>query len=164
MMSPATRSHSAEISLPSETQILVTRKFDAPRHLVYRAWTEPELVRQWWTANRGQMTVCDIDLRVGGKWRYAMDAHHGSEVAFNGEYLEIVPNERLVTTELYEGAPQAPAATTEMTLTEDDGITTLTLLVTHGDTFTRDMHAQSMPEGLQDALDSVEQLLPTLAG
>ncbi|MGA9856499.1 MAG: SRPBCC family protein [Solirubrobacteraceae bacterium] len=163
-MSPATRSHSAEISLPSDTQILVTRKFDAPRHLVYKAWTTPEHVRQWWTANRGEMTVAEIDLRVGGKWRYAMDAHHGGEVAFHGEYLEIVPDERLVTTEVYEGAPEAPPARTEMTLTESDGVTTVTLLVTHGDQMSRDMHARSMPEGLQDALDTIEELLPALAG
>ena len=162
-MAPATRSHSAEITLPSDTQVQVTRKFDASPHLVYRAWTEPELVRQWWTAKRGTMTVCDIDLRVGGKWRYAMDAHHGSEVAFHGEYLEIVPDQRLVTTEIYEGAPGAPPATTEMTLTEEDGVTTLTLLVTHGDQMSRDMHAQSMPEGLQDALDTVDEVLAALA-
>ena len=60
------------MTLPSDTQILITREFDAPRELVWKAWTTPELVRRWWHANRGEMTVCEIDLRVGGTWRYAM--------------------------------------------------------------------------------------------
>ena len=74
---------------------------------MYKAWTTPELVRRWWHANRGEMTVCEIDLRVGGKWRYVMNADGFGEVGFHGEYREIVPNERLVSTEAYEGIPDA---------------------------------------------------------
>src|ERR671911_3237273 len=102
-----TTSGSATVTLPAVDQILITREFDAPRHLVYEAWTTPELVRQWWHANRGEMTVAEIDLRVGGKWRYVMVAEGGFEVGFHGEYREIVPNERIVSTEVYEGAPQS---------------------------------------------------------
>src|SRR5438067_13940510 len=80
------------VTLPADDQILITREFDAPRHLVYRAWTTPELVRRWWTGERGEMTIAEIDLRVGGSWRYVMVAHDGLEVAFHGTYLEIVPN------------------------------------------------------------------------
>ena len=99
------RSGTATVTLPTDEQILITREFDAPRHLVYRAWTTPELVKRWWSGERGEMTVVEIDLRVGGRWRYVMVAHGGFEVAFHGEYREIVPNERIVTTEVFEGMP-----------------------------------------------------------
>lgn len=110
------------MTLPSDTQIQITRVFDAPKHLVYKAWTTPELVKRWWHANRGEMTVCDIDLRVGGAWRYVMVAEGFGEVGFHGEYREIVPNERLVSTEVFEGIPdaEAHAAVDTLTLTEVD--------------------------------------------
>ena len=121
----AVSSGTASVTLPTDTQILIEREFDAPKHLVYKAWTTPELVEQWWTAKRGEMTVCEIDLRVGGRWRYVMIADGGFEVGFHGEYLEIVPNERLVSTEAYEGIPDADAnaATNTLTLTELAGRT-----------------------------------------
>src|SRR5688500_13066715 len=99
-MAAATGSGSAVVSLPADEQILITRECAAPKELVYKAYTTPELVRRWWHAKRGEMTVCDIDLRVGGEWRYVMVAreHGNMEVAFHGEYREIVPNERLVST------------------------------------------------------------------
>ena len=84
--------------LPGDEQILITREFDAPKHLVYKAWTTPELVKRWWSGSRGEMTVAEIDLRVGGAWRYVMVTDGGFEVAFHGEYREIVPNERIVST------------------------------------------------------------------
>src|SRR5918996_2404761 len=95
----------ATVTLPTDEQILITREFDAPRHLVFEAYTTPELVSRWWHAKRGQVTACEIDLRVGGTWRYVMVTDDGVEVGFHGEYREIVPDERLVTTEVYEGAP-----------------------------------------------------------
>ena len=128
-----TTSGTATVSLPTDTQILITREFAAPRHLVYKAWTTPELVQRWWHANRGEMTACEIDLRVGGTWRYVMVTPDGLEVAFHGEYREIVANERLVSTEVYEGIPDAEehAALNTLTLIETDGRTTLTILVEH---------------------------------
>jgi uncharacterized protein YndB with AHSA1/START domain len=151
-------SRSATVTLPEDKQILVTREFDAPRELVYKAYTTPELVRRWWPAGRGEMTVADIDLRVGGQWRYVMDAEGFGEVAFHGEYREIVPNERLVSTEVFEGMPDAEALDT-LTLTEQDGRTLLTLLVEHKSQANRDAHVQSgMEDGLQDALDRLEQV------
>src|SRR5919198_632831 len=123
-------SGTAKVTLPSDEQILITRNFDAPRHLVYRAYTTPELVRRWWSGKRGEVTTCEIDLRVGGKWRYVMVANEGFEVAFHGEYREIVPNERIVSTEVYEGMPDAYAVDT-VTFAEADGRTTLTILVQH---------------------------------
>ena len=93
-----TSSRQAVVTLPGDTQILITREFDAPARLVYRAWTEPELVRRWWSGDRGEVTSVDIDLRVGGAWRFVMTANAGFEVAFHGEYREIVPAERLAWT------------------------------------------------------------------
>jgi len=161
----AVSSGTAQVTLPTDTQILITREFDAPKHLVYKAWTTPELVRQWWTAKRGSMTVCEIDLRVGGAWRYAMVADGGFEVGFHGEYREIVPNERLVSTEAYEGIPDADAhaSLNTLTLTEADGRTMLTVLVEHPTKEGRDMHVESgMEAGMQDAMDLLEEVASSL--
>ena len=77
-----TSSGTATLTLPKDDQILITREFDAPKHLVYEAWTTPELVKRWWTANRGEATIAEIDLRVGGSWRYVMVTDGGFEVGF----------------------------------------------------------------------------------
>ena len=152
----------AKVTLPTDTQIKIEREFDAPAHLVYRAYTEPELVRRWWTAKRGEMTVVDIDLRVGGGWRYVMESPDGFEVAFHGEYREIVPGERLVSTEVYEAMPDAAALDT-VTFEERHGRTLLTILVEHTRKEHRDAHVESgMEEGLQDALDLLEQVAAAL--
>ena len=157
-----TTSGSARVTLPADDQILITRAFDAPAELVWKAWTTPELVRRWWHANRGEMTVCDIDLRVGGGWRFVMVAEGGFEVGFHGEFREIVPFERLVSTEVYEGFPDAGAVNT-LTLTEADGRTTLEVLVQHQLKEHRDMHiASGMEAGMQDAMDLMEQVAVSL--
>src|SRR4051794_6871956 len=125
---PAT-SGTAILTLPSDTEILMVREFDAPRHLVYRAYTTPELVSRWWAGKRGTVTVAEIDLRVGGRWRYVMVAEAGFEVAFHGEYLEIVPDAKLVNTEIFEGAPEAGAAVVTCTFEDlGDGGTRLSML------------------------------------
>ena len=161
-METVTGSRRATVTLPTDEQILITREFDAPKHLVYKAWTTPELVKRWWSAKRGEVTIAEIDLRVGGKWRYVMIASEGFEVGFHGEYREIVPEERLVSTEVYEGMPEGEALDT-LTLTESDGRTTLTLLVEHSSQEHRDAHINSgMEDGLQDALDLLEQVAVSL--
>ena len=156
-----TSSGTATVTLPTDEQILITREFDAPKHLVYKAWTTPELVKRWWSANRGEVTIAEIDLRVGGMWRYVMIADGGMEVGFHGVYREIVPNERIVSTEVYEGIPDAEehAALDTLTLTEVDGRTTLTILVEHPTKEGRDAHINSgMEAGMQDAMDLLEQV------
>lgn len=161
-MTAMTSSRTATVTLPTDEQILITREFDAPRRLVYRAWTTPELVRRWWHARRGEVTVVEIDLRVGGAWRYAMIATGGFEVAFHGVYRELVPDERIVSTEIYEGMPDAEAITT-VTFSEVDGATTVAILVEHAAAEHRDAHINSgMEDGLQDALDLVEQVAVSL--
>jgi uncharacterized protein YndB with AHSA1/START domain len=159
---PVTSSGTARVTLPADEQILITREFDAPKELVYKAFTTPELVKRWWHAKRGEMTVAEIDLRVGGKWRYVMVADGGIEVGFHGEYREIVPNERIVSTEIYEGYPDEEAVNTA-TFTEVDGRTTLEILVQHSSKEARDAHIDSgMEAGLQDALDLLEQVAISL--
>ena len=159
-----TSSGTAKLTLPTDDQIHIVREFDAPRHLVYKAWTTPELVRKWWAGHRGEMTVAEIDLRVGGTYRYAMVATEGYEVAFHGEFQEIVPNERLVFTEIYEGMPDAGALETA-TFAEADGRTTLTLVMQLGSKEQRDMIiATGMEGGMQEGLDLLEQVAVSLAG
>ena len=159
---PLTSSGTATVSLPTDEQILITREFNAPRQLVWKAWTTPELVKRWWHANRGEVTVAEIDLRIGGTWRYVSVTPDGVEVAFHGEYLEIVADERLVSTEIYEGYPDAQAVDT-LTLTEVNGRTTLTVLVQHSSKEHRDAHIESgMEPGMQDALDLLEQVAVSL--
>lgn len=148
----------ATVTPVGDTQIIIRREFAAPRHLVYKAWTTPDLVRQWWHANRGKVTVVEIDLRVGGRWRYVMITDGGFEVGFHGEYREIVPDERIVSTEVFEGMPDGYSVNT-LTLAEVDGRTTLTVLVEHSSREHRDAHLNSgMEAGLQDALDLLEEL------
>jgi uncharacterized protein YndB with AHSA1/START domain len=157
-----TASRKATLMLPTDEQILITREFNAPRNLVWKAWTTPELVRRWWHANRGEVTICEIDLRVGGKWRFVSVTPDGYEAAFHGEYREVVFHERLVSTEIFEGFPDAEAVDT-LTLTEANGITTATLLVQHSSKEHRDGLIESgMEAGLQDALDLLEQVAISL--
>jgi uncharacterized protein YndB with AHSA1/START domain len=157
-----TSSKTAVVTLPSDTEILITREFDAPRHLVYRAYTEPELIKRWWSGDRGTVDSIDVDLRVGGSWRYVMTATGGFEVAFHGEYREIVPDVKLVSTEVYEGMPDASALDT-VSFTEQDGRTTLTILVEHSEQAHRDAHINSgMEDGLQEALDHLEEVAVSL--
>jgi uncharacterized protein YndB with AHSA1/START domain len=167
-MTMATSSGTATVTLPTDEQILISREFDAPRHLVYRAWTTPELVKRWWNAKRGEVTIAEIDLRVGGRWRYVMVTEDGIEVGFHGEYREIVPNERIVSTEVFEGIPsgEGPEQGTlnTATFTEADGRTTLTILVEAPSKEVRDAIIDSgMEAGMQDAMDLLEEVAVSLA-
>jgi uncharacterized protein YndB with AHSA1/START domain len=161
-------SGSATLTLPTDEQILITREFAAPKHLVYKAWTTPELVKRWWNAKRGEVTIAEIDLRVGGKWRWVMIADGGFEVGFHGEYLELVPDERIVTTEVYEGLPDGVSeeeggTVNTATFVEAEGRTTLTLLIQAVNKTSRDAIIDSgMEAGLQDALDLLEQVVLSL--
>ena len=158
-------SGSAKVTLPADDQILITREFDAPKHLVYRAWTTPELVKLWWAGKRGEMTLAEIDLRVGGTWRYVMLATGGQEVAFHGEFREIVPEERIVSTEVYEGMPpgDGPVPVTTVSFTEVDGRTTLTQLMDCYSQELRDIIIGSgMESGMQEAMDALEEVAISL--
>jgi len=153
-------SKSATVTLPTDEQILITREFDAPPHLLWRAMTTPELVKRWWGGERGEVTIAEIDLRVGGAWRYVMVANGGFEVAFHGEYREIEPEARLVTTEVFEGAGEdAEAALTTTTFTEADGVTTLDQVMEVSSRELRDgIIATGMEGGMQESYDALEQV------
>jgi uncharacterized protein YndB with AHSA1/START domain len=156
---------SARLSLPADTQILITREFDAPRRLVWRAYTEPELIKRWWAGLRGTVTSVDVDLRVGGHWRYVMEANGGFEVAFHGEYREITPQERLVNTEAFEGIPDPDgnAALVTTTLVEKDERTFMEVLVETTSKEGRDAIINSgMEGGMQESYDALEQVAISL--
>jgi uncharacterized protein YndB with AHSA1/START domain len=165
----ARSSGTASVTLPTDEQILITREFDAPRRLVWQAWTTPELVKRWWNARRGEVTLAEIDLRVGGTWRFVMVADDGSEVAFHGEFREIVPTERIVSTEVYEGLPdgldpEEHASVNTITFDERDGRTTLAILSEYVSKTDRDaVIASGMEAGMQDALDLLEEVAASLA-
>jgi uncharacterized protein YndB with AHSA1/START domain len=160
-----------DVTFPSDEEILITRTVNAPRHLVYRAWTTPELVRKWWPGRRGEMTVAAMDFRVGGAWRYVMVAAHGEfEVAFHGTYQEIVPNERIVHTEVMEVPGASPdsedgAVVNTVTFEEaDGGATTVSIRTNAGSKEVRDMIAQSgMEGGVREQFEIIEELAASLA-
>jgi uncharacterized protein YndB with AHSA1/START domain len=161
----AVRSGTATVTLPTDEQILITREFDGPKHLVYQAWTTPELVKRWWSGHQGEMTIAEIDLRVGGRWRYVMVAHGGFEVAFHGTYREIVPNERIVNTQVYEvpDAPEGEGVLNIVTFTEVDGRTILSLLVQTASKEERDaIMSSGMEVGMQEQMDLLEQVAISL--
>ena len=155
-------SGTAVVTLPTETQILIKREFDAPKQLVYKAYTTPELIKRWWSGDRGKVTSAEVDLRVGGKWRYVMTANAGFEVAFHGEYREIVPNELLVSTEVFEGMPDGEALDTT-TYKDVEGRTLLTVLMQLANKADRDAVINSgMEGGMQEAMDHLEQVAASL--
>ena len=161
-MAEVTTDNALTVTLPSDTQLLITREFDAPRHLVYRAWTTPELIRRWWSGRRGTMTVVEIDLRVGGTWRYVMEAQGGFEVAFHGEFREIVENERIVMTEIYEAEPGEGSLDT-ITFTDVEGRTRLEMLMELPTQEARDMVLNSgMEIGIREQMEILEQLARSL--
>ena len=161
-MAAVTTDKALTVTLPSDTQLLIVREFDAPKHLVYKAWTTPELVKRWWSGQRGTMTVVEIDLRVGGAWRYVMEAQGGFEVAFHGEFRELVENERIVTTEVYEAVPGEGSLDT-ITFIEVDGRTRLEMLMELPTKEARDMVLNSgMELGIREQMVLLEQLAISL--
>ncbi|MBD2677658.1 MULTISPECIES: SRPBCC family protein [Nostoc] len=153
------------LTLPSDREIIITRVFNAPRRLLFEAWTQPEHVKRWFGGCSSMtMTVCEIDLRVGGSWRYVLhDSSNGTDHGFSGEYREIVPSERLVSTERYEPVPNSDRLNT-LTLTEEDGKTTLHIHIQHQSREQRDGHLQSgMEVGLRQTLNRLEELLQSMS-
>ena len=148
---------------PGKPTIVVTRVFDAPRQLVFDAWTKPEHLVRWWGMNGSTLRVCEIDLRPGGAWRFVLRAADGNDYGFGGEYREIVPPERLVYTFRFDGAPGAEAIET-LIFVEKDGKTTFTSTTLHTSVENRDGHVQSgMEEGMTQTLDRLEALLQSMS-
>jgi uncharacterized protein YndB with AHSA1/START domain len=158
------RHGSAVVTLPSDTEILITRVFDAPAELIFKATTTPELVQRWWGFETAQWQVCEIDLRVGGRWRYVAREEDGFVVAFHGTYREIDAPHRVVTTEVFEGAPvpdpEAAGTLNTIALDERDGVTTMTVRIQAPSREVRDAIIQSgMEVGMQVSYDRLEDLV-----
>lgn len=156
----AGRFGSAVIVPDGDVGIVITRRFDAPAPLVYEAWTTPDLVRRWWGFEDQPLVVCDIDLRVGGGWRY-VTRHDvtGVELGWRGEFREIVDGDRIVSTELFEDHPAGETLNT-VTFVQSGDVTTLTISVHHTSRSNRDNQlASGMERGLQHGLDRFERLV-----
>ncbi len=153
------------IALPTPTEIVLRRVFEAPRELLWEAMSKAEHVRQWWGPRRLKITSCEMDFRVGGQWRIVHQRPGDTtEQPFRGEYLEIVPPEKIVQTFIFdvEGIRDFPATET-MTLTERDGVTTLTTHVKHLSQQARDGHLNSgMEPGASETMDRLEEFVATL--
>lgn len=154
----------AEVTLPADEQILITREFEAPPELVYEAWTTPELVERWWGAGCANRVEATIDLRVGGEYRYVMEADGGSEFAFHGTYREIEANARLVYTEVYEGMPDAESVVEQTFTALDGGRCRVEQLCLYPSREIRDGLLESgMESGMQEAMDAIEEIAMELA-
>lgn len=161
----------AQVTQPSEREVKVTRSFKAPRALVYRAYTEPKLVRRWLLGPPGwSMPVCDMDVRVGGqyRWRWRSD-DDGSEFGFFGTFREVRPSSKLVHTEAYDpgtvggGYPDGEDALVTVTFTEDGGVTTVTTLIDFGSKEARDAAvATGMTDGMEQSYELLDRLLAEL--
>jgi uncharacterized protein YndB with AHSA1/START domain len=150
-------------SFPSDTEIVIEREFDAPRHLVFEAITKPEHIPHWWGPREWPVTSVSIDLRVGGRWHYAAkNSVHGAEMGMGGEYREIVPPERIVSTETLDGTPGHTLNT--VVLTEKNGRTTMTTTVVCPSKEVRDLIVNSgMQGGAAESYDRLAEHLQTMA-
>ena len=154
-----------QVSTPSDREIELTRLFDAPRELVFEAMTRPEHIREWWgrLGDGYSVPVCEVDLRVGGKWRFVNRVPSGEEVEFYGEYKEIVPPARVVFTEIFAPFPDSGSVITA-TYTEERGKTRLRARCLYPSREVRDMVLQSgMEHGAAKSYDRLEELTKKLA-
>src|SRR6476659_1128630 len=149
-----------DVSTPSDQEIRLTRLFNAPRRLVFDVMTRPEHIVRWWgcLGDGYSVPVCEVDLRVGGKWRF-VNRHPKGEAAFHGEYREIVPPSRVVFTEIFEEFPDVVSVVTSE-LTEEEGKTRLTATVRYPSMQVRDMViASGMSRGAGISYDRLEELV-----
>ncbi len=151
------------ITTPSDREIAMTRVFDAPRKLVFDALTKPELVRQWLLGPEGwTMPVCEIDLKVGGGYRYVWRHADGREMGMGGVFREIVPPERIVHTEKFDNPWYAGEAVATSVLVEKSGKTTLTLTMIYDSREVRDSILKSgMEKGVAVSYDRLATILAT---
>ena len=159
-----TETGTLQVTLPSEREIAMRRVFDAPRQLVFDAYTKPELLKRWAGGPPGwNLIVCEVDLRVGGAWRWVIEGPAGQTMALGGVYLDVVPPERLVSTEAYDEPWYEGEATSMIVLVEGDGKTTLTTTVRYASQAVRDAVLKTgMAQGFSAGLDRMAELLASL--
>ena len=158
-----TNTATVQITTPTDREIVVTRVFNAPRRLVWEAWTNPQYVPQWLLGPEGwTMPVCEIDLRAGGSWRYVWRKSDGTEMPMAGSYREVAPPERLVSTESW--GPEWPETVNTMVLTESRGQTTTTLTMSYPSREARDAALKTgMTDGMDQSFARLDNVLATLA-
>jgi uncharacterized protein YndB with AHSA1/START domain len=151
--------HNVSVTLPSDREIVFTRMFDRPRHLLFEAWTKPEHLRQWWGCEGSTLTMCEIDLRPDGVWRLVMRMADGSKHPFHGIYREVVVNQRLVYTECYDmPSIGSPEWLTTILFEEFDGKTKFTHSILHRSVEVRDAHLRvGMEAGTIQTLNRLDQ-------
>ena len=161
-MTTADTGNTTTFTTPSDREIVMTRVIDAPRGLVFDAWTSPEHLPNWMLGPDGwTMPVCEIDLRPGGAWRFVWRRSDGSEMAMRGVYQEVTPPERLVSTESW--GPEWPETLNTLGLAEEDGQTTLTQTVLYPSKAARDAALQSgMKAGVSKSFDRLAAYLDGL--
>ena len=144
---------------PTDREVVITRVVKAPRRLVFDAWTNPKHVPHWLLGPPGwSMPVCEIDLRPGGSWHYVWRKGDGSEMDMRGDYREVVPPERVVSTETW--GPEWPETLNTVVFTEQNGLTTITLTVLNVSKQVRDAALKTgMKEGMDHAFDRLDELL-----
>lgn len=162
-MKTANRTGVTSYTTPTDTQVVITRVVDAPRHLVYQAYTVPKHLKQWLLGPEGwTMPVCEMDLRTGGSWRYVWRKANGTEMEMSGLITEVVPNQRLVTTEKW--GPEWPETINSAEFSESDGQTTITLTVTYPSREARDAALKTgMKDGTDQSFARLDKLVRTLA-
>ncbi|HZH04398.1 MAG TPA: SRPBCC family protein [Myxococcaceae bacterium] len=156
--------NAAKLSMPSDRELVITRDFNAPRDLVFEAWSKPEHIRRWFVRPPdATLPVCEMDFRPGGTWRWvARYPQAGGDHAFSGEYREVVRPERLVFTERYEPIPDSDHLVT-ITFTEKGGKTALQEHILYKSAEHRDGHLRSgMEAGMQEALNRLEDVAASL--
>jgi uncharacterized protein YndB with AHSA1/START domain len=161
-----TSTSTLQVSTPSDREIAMTRVFKAPRHLVFDALTKPELVKRWLGVQNGwTLEVCEIDLKVGGTYRYLWRKEGGADMGMRGVYREIVRPERIVNTEVFDQAWYPGEAVGTAVLVEEDGRTTLTTTVLYDSRETRDAVLKTpMEKGVAASYDKLEELLAASEG
>lgn len=147
-----------KVTLPSDREVRLTRVFDAPRTMVYDALTKPELLKRWFGPRGFSLPVCEVDLRVGGRWRYELAGPDGKTMGMGGKYLELSPPDGLVHTEAFDDFPGEARVTT--VLTEKDGKTTLVVTSLAASKEIRDaVIASGMEHGAAETYDRLAELL-----
>ena len=163
MTAEKSKADGTTLDLPSDREILIARTFDAPARIVFEAITRPEHVRRWWAPRtRGEMLTCEVDLRVGGAWRYVMRTTTGMEVGFSGKILELDAPTRIVQTEVFDPFPEAVSVVT-VTLTEKEGKTRLESRILYPSKEVRDqVIASGMEGGMRESYLQLTELVASL--
>jgi len=162
-MAPATKTRATTFTTPSDREVVITRAVDAPRRLVFAAWTDPRHIPQWLLGPEGwTMPICEMDLRPGGAWRYVWRNADGAEMEMSGIVREVSPPERLVTTERW--GPEWPETVNTLLLTESGGKTTITLTITYVSKAARDAALETgMADGVEQSFVRLDRIVRTLA-